>query len=72
VVASDEERAREIAKADTVAVEGARGAGVIRVDLTELDREEAMFFLPIGASELVASVEASVERLRARVRIALE
>jgi hypothetical protein len=72
VVASDEERAREIAKAETVAVEGARGAAVIRVDLTELDREEAMFFLPIGARELVASVEASIERLRVRVRVALE
>jgi hypothetical protein len=28
--------------------------------------------VPIGARELVASVEASVERLRARVRIVLE
>jgi len=73
VVASDEQRAREIAEADTVAVEGARGAGVIRVDLAELDRQEtAFFFVPIGARELVASLEASVERLRARVRIVLE
>ena len=72
VVASDEQRAREIAGADTVAVDGARGAGVLRVDLTELDRAEAGFLVPIGARELVASVEASLERLRVRVRIALE
>jgi hypothetical protein len=72
VVASDEQRAREIAEADTVAAEGAQGAGVIRVDLAELDREEASFLVPIGARELVASLEASVERLRARVRVVLE
>jgi hypothetical protein len=72
VVASDEQRAREIAGADTVAVEGARGAGVIRVDLTELDRGQRFVFFPIVARELVASVEASLERLRVRVRIALE
>jgi hypothetical protein len=73
VVASDEQRAREIAEADTVAAEGAQGAGVLRVDLAELDREEtAFFFVPIGARELVASLEASVDRLRARVRIVLE
>jgi hypothetical protein len=72
VVASDEQRAREIAGADTVAVEGARGAGVIRVDLTELDRGQRFVFFPIAARELVASVEASLERLRVRVRVALE
>jgi len=73
VVASDERRAREIAEADTVAVDGARGAGVARVDLTQLDGQEAFLpLLPIGPRELVASVEASLERLRVRVRIALE
>ena len=36
VVASDEQRAREIAEADTVAAEGAQGAGVLRADLTRL------------------------------------
>ena len=72
VVASDEQRAREIAAADTVAVEGARGAGVLRADLTELDRGQGFVFLPIVARELVASVEASVERLRVRVRVAFE
>jgi hypothetical protein len=72
VVASDERRAREIAEADTEAVEGARGAGVARIDLTQLDQSQALFFLPFSGRELVASLEASVERLRARVRVLLE
>jgi Protein of unknown function (DUF3352) len=72
VVASDEQRAREIAEADTASVEGARGAGVARIDLTQLDQSQAPFFLPFSGRELVASLEASVERLRARVRVMLE
>jgi hypothetical protein len=71
VVASDEERALRIAEADTTAVEGAEGAGVLRADLGSLlagvDGEE---FAP-GLGELVASLEASEERLRGRVRVEL-
>jgi hypothetical protein len=72
VVASDEQRAREIAEADTVAAEGAQGAGVLRADLTRLgDTLGGFFFLPVTGEELVASLEASTQELRARVRVRL-
>lgn len=72
VVASDERRAREIADADTESVDGAQGAGVTRVGsdalrellAPRLGSERATF----GA--LVASLEASTEEVRARVRLA--
>lgn len=73
VVASDEQRAREIAQADTEPAEGAEGAGVLRADLAQLSRSlDGFFFLPIPGKELVASLEASKEELRARVRVELE
>jgi hypothetical protein len=74
VVASDEQRAREIAEADTVAAEGARGAGVLRADLTRLlQADNALALpLPITGRELVASLEASTSELRARVRVRLD
>lgn len=71
VVASDEQRAREIAKADTEPAEGAKGAGVLRADLTRLRDAVSDFFLPINGKELVASLEASTDELRARVRVEL-
>jgi hypothetical protein len=72
VVASTEELARQVATEETVEVEGARGAGVLRVDLSrapqdrleELDLDD---FGPLG--ELVAWLEASEERLRGQVRV---
>ena len=72
VVASDEGRARAIAEADTEAVDGARGAGVTRIGpgaLREvlagrIGRERASF------GDLVASLDASTEEIRARVRLA--
>jgi hypothetical protein len=72
VVASDEQRAREIADADTVAAEGATGAGVLRADLTRLGEQLDDFFLPVEGKELVASLEASTKELRARVRVRLD
>ena len=72
VVASDETRAREIAKADTESADGAQGAGVLRADLQRLaDRIDYFGFFPIQGKELVASLEASTEELRARVRVDL-
>ena len=72
VVASDEQRAREIAEADTVPAEGAKGAGVLRADLTQLERATALLPIPIEGKELVASLEASTTELRARVRVELD
>jgi hypothetical protein len=72
VVASDEQRAREIAEADTVAAEGAQGAGVLRADLTRLQEAANVLPFPIDGKELVASLEASTSELRARVRVRLE
>jgi hypothetical protein len=73
VVASDERRAREIAAADTEPAEGAQGAGVLRADLATLGRQlENLFPFPLGGKELVASLEASTDELRARVRIELD
>jgi hypothetical protein len=71
VVASDEQRAREIAKADTEPADGAKGAGVLRADLTRLG-EVLPLLLPVPGKELVASLEASTDELRARVRVELD
>jgi uncharacterized protein DUF3352 len=72
VVASDEQRAREIAEADTVVAEGAQGAGVLRADLRRLQEAAAALPFPIDGKELVASLEASTSELRARVRVRLD
>jgi hypothetical protein len=72
VVASDEQRAREIAEADAVAAEGARGAGVLRADLRRLGQAANALPFPIDGRELVASLEASTSELRARVRVQLD
>ena len=73
VVASDEERAREIATAETVEAGGARGAGVLRADLRRLpDELRGIFGIPFEGRELVASLEAATDGLRARVRLELE
>jgi Protein of unknown function (DUF3352) len=74
VVASDEQRAREIASADTKPAEGAQGAGVLRADLAKISRDlgDFLFLFPLEGKELVASLEASTNELRARVRIELE
>jgi uncharacterized protein DUF3352 len=72
VVASDEQRAREIANADTEPADGAKGAGVLRADLTRLGQLTGALFFPIKGKELVASLEASIDELRARVRVELD
>jgi hypothetical protein len=71
VVASDERRAREIAAADTELAKGAQGAGVLRADYATISRGLGNFF-PIEATEVVTSLEASTDELRARIRIDLE
>jgi Protein of unknown function (DUF3352) len=74
VVASDEQRAREIAAADTEPAEGAQGAGVLRADFAKISRDlgNFLFLFPLEGKELVASLEASTGELRARVRIELD
>jgi len=73
VVASSEERAREIAEADTSPAEGAVGAGILRADLRGLDGAGfVQDLLPVDGEELVASLEASGDELRARVRVELD
>jgi Protein of unknown function (DUF3352) len=74
VVASDEQRAREIAAADTEPTEGAQGAGVLRADFAKISRDlgNFLFLFPLEGKELVASLEASTGELRARVRIELD
>ncbi|MBD0348473.1 MAG: hypothetical protein ICV59_04910 [Thermoleophilia bacterium] len=74
VVASTEERAREIAEADTQPVDGAQGAGVMRVDVSSVvDALGGGGFLPLtGARELRASVEAGTDRLHLRLRLEVE
>jgi hypothetical protein len=71
VVASDEESARAIADEETIEADGAQGAGVLRADLAALaDEAEERFGFPADSfSELVGSLEASEERLRARLRV---
>jgi hypothetical protein len=71
VVASDEQRAHAIADLETEAVEGARGVGVTHVG-AEAVREvlSARFGSErVSFGDLVASLEASTEELRARVRL---
>lgn len=73
VVASTPELARSVATEETVEVEGARGAGVLRVDLSGAAGEvRRRFGFDLGpAGELVAWLEASEERLRGRIRVRL-
>jgi hypothetical protein len=73
VVASDEQRARGIADADTEPVKDARGASVLRADLRSLLAElGGAGFLGGNARELRVSVEASEKRLHVRVRLDVE
>jgi hypothetical protein len=72
VVASSEELARDIAAAETSEARGAKGAGVLRANLTQLgERAADVLPFPVTGKELVASLEASTEGLRARVRVEL-
>ena len=74
VVASDEAAARRVSDEETVAVEGARGAGVLRADLAGRERELEQL-LPFGVGptgEIVAWLEASEERLRGQVSAELQ
>jgi hypothetical protein len=73
VVASSEQLAREIAEAETAEAEGAVGAGVARINLSAVEDEiDAFGFLPITGKQLVASLEAATDELRARVRVELD
>jgi hypothetical protein len=74
VVGSDEERARSITDAPTEQVEGAHGAAVTRFDAREgtgelLDRFGIGADFPVG--EVVGSLEASSEQVRATLRVEL-
>ena len=69
VVASDPSAARRVATEETEAVEGARGAALLRADLAGQE-EELERLLPFGVEptgEVVAWLEASTERLRGNV-----
>jgi len=70
VVASSEAEARAIADEPTIEAPGAEGAGVVRANLGELARALGQESLEFG--ELVGSVEASTDGLRARLRIELD
>jgi hypothetical protein len=51
----------------------AQEAGVLRADLEKLGRQlDNLLPFPLEGKELVASLEASTEELRARVRIELD
>lgn len=71
VVASDEQRAHAIADAETEGVDGARGAGVTRVGAAAVREVLAARFGSERASfgALIASLEASTQELRARIRL---
>jgi hypothetical protein len=74
VVASTEDLARQVATEETVELEGAQGAGVLRVDLSRTPRPalEELGLDDFGRlGELVAWVEAGEERLRGQVRVEL-
>jgi hypothetical protein len=76
VIASEEDSARAIAEEPTEPVDGAQGAAVMRVDLREGGRDLLeRFGLGVGeeveVGEVVASVEASAERLHATLRVEL-
>jgi hypothetical protein len=72
VVASSEQAARDLVDAPTQEAEGAQGAGVLRADLGALDQDAGLLPIPIRGKELVASLEASTDELRARVRVELD
>jgi hypothetical protein len=72
-VASSPALAHRVATEPTVKVEGARGAGVLRVDLSGQRAAIAkqLDFDPGRIGELVAWLEASTERLRGQVAVEL-
>jgi Protein of unknown function (DUF3352) len=79
VVASDEERARAIAEADTEPIEVVEGASVFRADGDVLAQQaeqagggEFLPFTPRGFREVAGALDASRERLRAMLRLELE
>ncbi len=79
VVASDEERARAVAQAETEPIEVVEGASVFRADgdvlAEQAEQAQAGGFLPFsprGFGEVAGGVEASRERLRAMLRLELE
>jgi hypothetical protein len=71
VVASDPDLARRVAEEDTVPVDGARGAGLLRANVAgRAEQLERLLPFGIGATgEVVAWLEASVERLRGQARV---
>jgi hypothetical protein len=74
VIGSEEERARAMAEAPAEPVDGARGAAVARLDVregTEALLDRFAFTTEVEIGEVVASVEASTARLRARVSVEL-
>jgi hypothetical protein len=73
VVASDPGLAHRVATEPTVTVDGARGAGVLRVDLSGQRAEIAkqLSFDPGRIGEVVAWLEASTKRLRGQVSVEL-
>lgn len=73
VVASSPALARRVATEPTVKVEGARGAGVLRVDLSGQRAAIAkqLDFDPGPIGELVAWLAASTERLRGQLAVEL-
>jgi hypothetical protein len=70
VVASSEAEALAVAEEPTIEAEGAEGAGVLRASFAELARELGIEL--VGAGEVVGSLEASTEGLRARLRVELD
>jgi hypothetical protein len=72
VVASTEDLARRVATEETVELEGAHGAGVLRVDLSRTPQPvlEELDLDDVGRlGELLAWLEASEERLRGQIRV---
>ena len=74
VVATDEQRARAVAAMEVSPVPGAEGTGVARADLSTWSEEALASVLgvrtvPLG--EVVGELEASVERVEARLRVAI-
>jgi hypothetical protein len=76
VIGSDEDRARAMVDAPTETVEGASGAAALRFDMRRGGRDLLGRFgvgispeVPVG--EVVGSLEASTERLRATLRVEL-
>ena len=76
VIGSSEEGARAIADEPTDSVEGAMGAAVLRFDMRAggrdlLERFGIGFSPEVPVDEVVGSLEASTERLHARLRVEL-